>query len=86
MINVKMAKLKCWKKAKGDTYVKPDEIVELKKVNFSWEKPAHNIVVYDRTINSLESSYGKVKKVMHLGGESEAKKKLNSYLEYNDKC
>jgi len=79
-------KLKCWKKAKGDIYVKPDEVVELKKVNFSWEKPAHNVVVYDRTKSSLESSYGKVQKVMHFGGKSEAEKKLNSYLMEHDKC
>ncbi len=79
-------KLKCWRKGKKDVYVSKKEVVEIAKVNFSWEKPAHNVVVYDRTKHSLESSFGKVKKVEHLGSKKQATKRAKAYMKKHDVC
>ena len=76
----------CWKKAKGDIYVKKGEILQVSKVNFSWEKPAHNVVIRDRNKPSLESAFGKVKEVKHLGAKSQAIKWAKAYMKKHDKC
>ncbi len=78
--------LKCWKKVRDGWKSKDGRIVEIRKVSFSWEKPNHNVVVYDSTQHSLESSLGKVIKVKHLGKRSEASKFAEEYMKNNGGC
>lgn len=77
--------MKCWKKS-GKNWKNRNLSLEVRKVSFRWEKPAHNVVVYDKEIESYESSLGKTVFVKHLGKKSEATKFAKSYMEHHDTC
>ena len=72
-----------WKKIKTNLWKNDELFLEIKKVNFSYEKPAHNVVIYDSSIKSLENSLGKVVVVKHLGKKSEALKFAREYMRNN---
>ena len=81
-----MTKLKCWRKLREGYKNKNGKILQIKKVNLSWEKPAHNVIIHDSNIQSYESSLGKVVQVKHLGKKSSALKFAKSYMKKHNKC
>ena len=72
-----------WKRKKKDLWKKGYNYLEIRKVNFSYEKPAHNVVIYDLSIKSYESSLGKVTFIKHLGTKRQALKFAKNYMENN---
>jgi len=68
---VKKIKKSRWVKVRGG-WKKGKKFLTIRKVNFSWEPPQHNVIVYDRSKPSIESTLGKVIYIKHLGTKTQA--------------